>query len=112
ASIQKLGSPKFSDRESATEELKQAGEAALTSLQEAVRTNQDPEIRRRADSVRMAILDNLATRLLREGIREEEIEKDYKKATRTLERAIHFAEEKLDSKGTLPESVSVLAEAY
>jgi hypothetical protein len=59
--IKQLGSDSFDEREAATKELRQLGEAALTALREATRSD-DAEIRKRAGELAEAVAAGLAGR--------------------------------------------------
>src|SRR5207253_10590476 len=53
--IKQLGHEEFVKREAASRALEAIGEPALDSLAEAAKSNQDPEIRHRAESVMVVI---------------------------------------------------------
>jgi hypothetical protein len=57
--IRQLGSPRFAEREAATKAPDALGEPALHALEKAITSAGDPEVRRRAQSVRSAIRGRL-----------------------------------------------------
>jgi WD40 repeat protein len=64
--VQQLGSEAFDERETAARLLEEQGEKALEVLKKAAREDEDPEIRRRAEKILIAIF----ARLSRESERE------------------------------------------
>src|SRR5262249_34140191 len=89
--IEQLRSPRFSERESAINNLRRIGVPALPAIWETAGGNADLETRRRADIVERAILKDMSDRILKET-REQIGRKDYAKAAEDLERAINRCE--------------------
>src|SRR5438874_1392601 len=63
--VQRLGSPKFAEREAAAKRLDAVGEPALDSLRKTAAGTEDAEIRRRAESLIKAIEDRIYTEVRR-----------------------------------------------
>jgi hypothetical protein len=69
--IEKLDSPKFSERETAVKELRRIGELALMPLRESILKGKGGlEFRRRAQQAVRVILDDSIDRLINEAARE------------------------------------------
>jgi tetratricopeptide (TPR) repeat protein len=96
--IEQLGSSKFSERETASKRLQEIGKPALDALREAGEKSKDTELRRRVKEIIQIIspinLDAPWEVLLRQGIRAETSEKDYRKAVDNLTKAEKLAEER------------------
>src|SRR3954471_24098822 len=63
--LQQLGSPKFAEREAATEALKAIGEPAVEALRKVAAQSSDAEVRRRAQQLVKEIEDRVCVEVRR-----------------------------------------------
>src|SRR5260370_20995881 len=85
--IKQLGSPKFAEREAASQRLEKIGQPALANLRKAAQSK-DLEITRRAKELIRIISPEVPEapweKLLTEGINEERTKNNYKKPSQIL----------------------------
>jgi tetratricopeptide (TPR) repeat protein len=114
--IEQLGSPKFSEREEASQQLQKIGQPTLDALRKAAESK-DAEVRRRAKELVRIISPDVREapweKLLNEGINEERARKDYKKAIEILTKAEEIAKGQLHPNQLAPATdIPILTDIY
>lgn len=84
--IKRLGSKKFAERDAAFRRLKEIGKPALPALRKAAKSSADPQIRETAKNLVGLDLEQM----FQDGIEQETVAKDYKKAARTFQEIVRL----------------------
>jgi hypothetical protein len=85
--IGQLGSPRFAERQAATDRLRRLGEPAVDALRKAARRSSDLEVRRRAEQLAEEIETRALDKTWREGLRQE-ANRQYKEAAALFDKVV------------------------